>query len=177
MEKYPLPSNSRPCPRRPQPPRLLQKARSRLRRAPGAAGCGHRWSWAVAVPDAAQRSPAGSRRLDVLSGCHLLREACAESPGVGFPPRQEKEEKSKKRDEQVQAGRRGRQSSALTGSFSEGLRDAGWEEIHTALSSPRITFSHWLRLFLRIKEAGTRVFKKGFRGGLRRSSHPPPREA
>lgn len=40
------------------------------------------------------------------------------------------------------------QSSIFTGSFSEVPWAAGGLEIHTALSSPRITFSHWLRLFL-----------------------------
>lgn len=42
----------------------------------------------------------------------------------------------------------GYQSSIFTGSFSEGPGAAGWDEIQDGFSSPRITFSHWLRLFL-----------------------------
>lgn len=49
----------------------------------------------------------------------------------------------------------GRQSPIFTGSFSEVPGAAGWDEIQTALSSPRITFSHWLRLFLQALRSGS----------------------
>lgn len=67
--------------------------------------------------------------------------------GVGSPTKI-KVRKVKAADEHQQAAWLGHQSSILTGSVSEGPGAAGWEVSHTALSSPRITFSHWLRLFL-----------------------------
>lgn len=42
----------------------------------------------------------------------------------------------------------GHQSSIFIGSFSEGLGATGWDGAQAGFSSPRITFSHWLRLFL-----------------------------
>lgn len=66
---------------------------------------------------------------------------------------------------------RQRQSSIFTGSFSEAPGAAGWAEIHRALSSPRITFSHWLRLFLG-RDAGTGEHERG--SGTPSSEHTVP---
>lgn len=89
-----------------------------------------------------------------------------------FPHRNKGKRSQRKETMRGGAAHRGRQSPIFTGSFSEVPGAAGWDEIQTALSSPRITFSHWRRLFLGTKgDSGGRCGRR-LLGSVARRSRP-----
>lgn len=128
----------------------------------------------VTVGDAFPMRLAGSHLLDIFTWWYLLKRLAPQLPGVGSPTKT-KGRKVKERRRVCWGGKLtgGHQSPIFTGSFSEVPGATAWEEIHTALSSPRITFSHWLRLFLGTKRDSGRRRLTGFLDCLKTSPPHP----